>query len=73
MTCGGFNGLHDYYAWSRLNSGSEPYSMLNDVDTTDAVGCWWMQVVPLRTYSSSGYLEGYNGTNVHTWQSLWVR
>ena len=73
-TCGGFNGLHDYYAYYILSGGGSPYSMLNDVDTTDAPGCWWMQVVPLIQYgNSSGYLEGYNGTNVHTWQSLWVR
>ena len=67
-TCGGFNGFHDkHYA-----SGSR-YSVMNDVDSTDAHGCWWMQAIPLQVYTSGGYLEGYNGTNLHVWQSFWVR
>ncbi len=68
-TCSGFNGLHEH--------GSGNYYMSSDVDSTDSTGCWWMQIVPLQQYSSSssypGYLEGYEGQNVHTWQVLWVQ
>ena len=65
-TCGGFNGLHNtYQGWSRAT----------DVDTTDANGCWWQQVVPTQNYNCcGGYLEGYGGaSNGHSWQSMWVR
>lgn len=65
-TCGGFNGLHNtYQGWSRAT----------DVDTTDAAGCWWQQVVPTQNYNCcGGYLEGYGGSgNGHSWQSMWVR
>ena len=68
-TCSGFAGLHQY--------GSGTYYMSSDVDSTDSTGCWWMQIVPLQQYSSStsypGYLEGYEGHNVHTWHVLWVQ
>ena len=72
-TCSGFNGLHDRYY-----TGSGVYAMSSDVDSGDSIGCWWMQIVPLRQYGSSssypGYLEGYDGSgNVHTWHVLWVR
>ena len=64
-TCGGFNGLHHAY---------QGHSMASDVDTTDASGCWYMQVVPTAQYSGSRYLDGYGGTYYQRqWQSLWVR
>ena len=71
-TCSGFNGLHDQYY---VDHGT--YCVSSDVDTTDSYGCWWMQIVPLTQYGTSsthpGYLEGYQGQNVHTWQVLWAR
>jgi len=71
-TCGGFNGLHDQYY---QDHGT--YCMSSDVDANDSYGCWWMQIVPLTQYVSEasypGYLEGYDGPNVHTWHVLWVR
>ncbi len=64
-TCGGFNGLHNKY---------QGFSFTSDPDSTDSVGCWWMQVVPNRNYNSAGYLEGYGGaSNYHNWQTLWMR
>ena len=72
-TCGGFNGFHSFYYESAVNAGNSPYSILNDVDSSDSYGCWWMQAIPLRIYDGGGYLEGYNGTNLHQWQSFWVR
>ncbi|MFT5685609.1 MAG: hypothetical protein ACI8RZ_006563 [Myxococcota bacterium] len=71
-TCSGFNGLHDQYY---LDHGT--YALSSDVDSGDSYGCWWMQIVPLTQYSSAstypGYLEGYDGPNVHTWHVLWVQ
>ena len=72
-TCGGFNGFHSFYYESAVNAGNSPYSILNDVDSSDSYGCWWMQAIPLRIYDGGGYLEGYNGTNLHQWQSFWIR
>ncbi len=64
-TCGGFNGLHHRY---------QGYSYTSDPDTTDATGCWWMQVVPHTNYDGNGYLEGYGGSsNYNNWQTIWVR
>ncbi len=64
-TCGGFNGLHNKYTG---------YSFTCDPDLNDAVGCWWMQIVPSANYNGLGYLEGYGGSgNYHQWQSLWMR
>ncbi|MBN2798046.1 MAG: hypothetical protein JXX28_02775 [Deltaproteobacteria bacterium] len=67
-TCGGFNGLHNKY---------HDLCMTSDPDAGDGVGCWWMQIVPTGQYSSPstypGYLEGYEGQNVHRWQTLWAR
>ncbi len=71
-TCTGFNGLHDQYY---LSAGT--HCMVSDVDSTDYVGCWWMQILPLAQYVDAaaypGYLEGYGGPNVHVWHSLSVR
>ena len=71
-TCSGFNGLH-----ARHYAAGTAYSMTSDVDSGDGLSCWWMQIVPLKQYSSAssypGYLEGYNGPNTHTWQVLWVQ
>lgn len=71
-TCAGFNGLHDQYY---LSAGT--HCMVSDVDSTDYVGCWWMQVLPLAQYVDAatypGYLEGYDGPSTHVWQSLSVR
>lgn len=65
-TCGGFNGLHNKY---------QGHSYTSDVDSGDANGCWWMQVVPTVQYSTyNGYLDGWGGAgNSHVWQSMWVR
>ena len=63
-TCGVFNGLHARY---------QGHSYTCDPDTTDGVGCWWMQIVPHTDYNNSGYLEGYEGPNYHQWQVLWLR
>ncbi len=67
-TCGGFNGLHNHgrYHWGT-------WCMMSDVDTTDGVGCWWIQLVPISDYNGNGYLEGYVGPNYHEWQVLWVK
>jgi hypothetical protein len=67
-TCDGFNGFHD-----RHYAEGSTYSIMNDVDSGDALGCWWMQAIPLAIYSNGGYLEGYNGANLHQWQSFWIR
>jgi len=71
-TCDGFNGLHD-----RLYTDGSAYSFTSDVDSGDSTGCWWQQIVPVVQYVTAddypGYLEGYGGHNLHTWQSLWVR
>ena len=36
-----------------------------------------MQILPLAQYGSAddypGYLDGYSGGSMHTWQVLWVR
>ncbi len=65
-TCSGFNGLHNIY---------QSYSLATDVDSGDAAGCWWMQVIPISNYNCcGGYLDGYNGAhNGHNWQAVWVR
>ena len=65
-TCNGFNGLHHNY---------QGYSRATDVDSSDSYGCWWQQVIPIAYYNWNppGYLEGYDGPNTHTWQSIWVR
>lgn len=64
-TCGGFNGLHHKY---------QGFSFTSDPDSSDSVGCWWMQVVPNKDYNNKGYLEGYGGSgNYHQWQALWMR
>ncbi len=71
-TCYGFNGLHDRY----YQLGGT-HSMTTDADTTDTLGCWWMQIVPLMQYDDGrgtpGYLDGYGGAETHTWQVLWIR
>ncbi len=71
-TCSGFNGLHSEY-WDQGGA----HCRTSDVDTTESYNCWWMQVVPFQQYSSSstypGYLEGYDGSNTHVWQVLWVQ
>ena len=73
-TCSGFNGLHDQYY---LSAGTDNHCMVSDVDSTDYVGCWWMQILPLAQYYDAtlypGYLEGYGGPNIHVWHSLSVR
>ena len=68
-TCGGFNGMH-----SRYYEENGTYTVITDVDSSDGVGCWWHQILPLANYNSLGYLEGYGGTSqYHGWHSFWIR
>ena len=72
-TCGGFNGLHNRHFREGAGSGIK-HARTSDVDSTDSVGCWTMQVVPLEEYRGTpGYLHGYEGIlGEHVWQRLEV-
>ncbi len=71
-TCDGFSGLHSSY----YDDGGS-YAMVSDPDTDDDPTCWGMQLLPLEQYGDEadypGYLDGYSGGSMHTWQVLWMR
>jgi hypothetical protein len=73
VTCGGFNGLHNRHFVEGAASGIS-HARVSDVDSTDSVDCWTMQIVPLVEYRDAGaYLHGYEGIlGEHMWQRLWL-
>ncbi len=85
--CGKFNGLHGAYfqKLQALGRVGEAVALVSDVDSEDSYNCFWMQLVPLRPYSSDyqGYLDNFYRVDdadeqaleavYHQRQTLWAR